>query len=300
MNRRFLSVLLFAFAVAAGASLMLYRLLAHRMEAKPAASVQQVVLAARNLEPGTLLKDQDLKTGPWSGVLPAGALTKKEDIIGRGVVAAMVDNEPILASRVAGRGAGAGLASMIPAGMRAVALRVNEVVGVAGFVVPGMRVDVLISGNPPAGDSHLGNLTKTLLQSIEVLSAGQDIKKDAEGKPVSVPVVNLLVTPEQAEKLSLAATQTVIQLVLRNPLDTRATETPGAALAQLFGPRWTPPPGPRAERIERPRPAAPVRPAAPPPVVQASAVKSRDLPPVIIETLHGGKRTETKFQEAAQ
>jgi pilus assembly protein CpaB len=284
MNRRFLSVLLFAFAVAAGASLMLYRLLAHRMEIKPAAAVQQVILAARNLEPGTLLRDQDLKAGPWSGVLPAGALTKKEDIIGRGVVAAIVDNEPILASRLAARGAGAGLASMIPAGMRAVALRVNEVVGVAGFVVPGMRVDVLISGNPPAGDNHLGNLTKTLLQNIEVLSAGQDIKKDAEGKPVSVPVVNLL----------------VIQLVLRNPLDTRTTETPGAAMAQLFGPRWMPPSAPRAERIERPRPPAPVRPAAPSPVLQSSAVKPRDLPPLTIETLHGGKRTQTKFQEAAQ
>jgi pilus assembly protein CpaB len=98
-----------------------------------------------------------------------------------------------------------------------------------------MRVDVLISGSPPNPDNRLGNLTKTLLQNIEVLSAGQDFRKDAEGKPVSVPVVNLLVTPEQAEKLSLAATQTMLHLVLRNPLDTRTTNTPGAAVAQLFG-----------------------------------------------------------------
>jgi pilus assembly protein CpaB len=297
MNRRFLSVLFFAFAVATGASLMLYRLLAHRLDAKPAPPPQQVILAARNLEPGTLVKDQDLKTGPWSGTLPAGALTKKEDILGRGVASAIVDNEPILQSRLAARGAGAGLASMIPPGMRAVALRVNEVVGVAGFVVPGMRVDVLISGNPPNGDGHLGNLTKTLLQNIEVLSAGQDIRKDTEGKPISVPVVNLLVSPDQAEKLSLAANQTVIQLVLRNPLDTRTAETPGAAMAQLFGPRWMPPPEPHAPRPARPRPPAPARPAAPSPVVQTSAARPA---PLIMETLHGAKRVETKFQETAQ
>lgn len=280
---------------------MLYRLLAHRMEAKPAPPAQEVIMAGRNLEPGTLVKEQDLKTGPWSGVLPEGAVTKKEDVIGRGVVTAIVGNEPILQSRLAARGAGAGLASMIPPGMRAVALRVNEVVGVAGFVVPGMRVDVLISGNPPNGDGRLGNLTKTLLQNIEVLSAGQDIRKDAEGKPVSVPVVNLLVSPEQAEKVSLAANQTVIQLVLRNPLDTRTTETPGAALAQLFGPRWLSAPEPRAERLQRPHPA-PAR-TLPAPVatyIPAAAARPRESAAMIVETLHGGKRAETKFQETAQ
>src|SRR5205823_11358681 len=133
---------------------------------------------------------------PWSGPLPAGALVRREDIVGRGVVAGIADHEPVLESRLALRGAGAGLASMIPPGMRAVAIRVNEVVGVGGFVVPGMRVDILISGAPPNADGHLGNLTKTMLQNIEVLSAGQDFRRDAEGKPISVPVVNLLVTPE--------------------------------------------------------------------------------------------------------
>ena len=108
---------------------------------------------------------------------------------------------------------------MIPPGMRAVPVRVNEVVGVAGFVVPGMRIDVLISGSRPNGDQNLGTITRTLLQNLEVLSAGTDFKKDPEGKPVQVQVVNLLVTPEQAELLSLASAQTQIQLVLRNPLD---------------------------------------------------------------------------------
>ena len=98
----------------------------------------------------------------------------------------MYDGEPVLESRLAPKGAGAGLPSMIPPGMRAVAVHVNEVVGVAGFVVPGMRVDVLISGNPPQGNGNQGTLTKTLLQNIEVLSAGQEFKKDVEGKPISV------------------------------------------------------------------------------------------------------------------
>jgi pilus assembly protein CpaB len=293
MNQRFISVLLFAFAVAAGASALLYRLLAHRMETKAPAPSVQVILAARNLEAGAMIKDQDLKSGLWTGTLPAGALTRKEDILGRGVVAAIVDGEPVLESRLAARGAGAGLASMIPPGMRAVAVRVNEVVGVGGFVVPGMRVDVLISGSPPNPDNRLGNLTKTLLQNIEVLSAGQDFRKDAEGKPVSVPVVNLLVTPEQAEKLSLAATQTALQLVLRNPLDTRTTDTPGAAMAQLFGNHLLPA---FASYPEHPRPRPAPRTAAPTPAAQPPPARPRE--PLVIETIHGARRAETKFQEA--
>jgi len=112
---------------------------------------------------------------------------------------------------------------------------VDEVVGVAGFVTPGMRVDVLISGDPPGPiDPKVGTKVKTLLQNIEVLSAGTDIQKDAEGKPQQVKVVNLLVTPEQAEVLSLAVNHTQIQLVLRNPLDTNMAKVEGNAMANLF------------------------------------------------------------------
>jgi pilus assembly protein CpaB len=118
---------------------------------------------------------------------------------------------------------------MIPPGMRAVGVPVNEVVGDAGFVVPSMHVDVLISGTPPSGTGGLGTQTKNLLQNIEVLSAGQDFKKDPEGKPVAVQVVNLLVTPRQAEQLSLASHQTSIQLAPRNPLDRDVTKTSGVA-----------------------------------------------------------------------
>lgn len=297
MNQRFVSVLIFAFAVAGGASLVLYRLLAHRIPAKPAEASVHLVVAARNLEPGALIRDQDLKMAPWSGALPAGASTKKEELVGRGVIAATFVNEAILDNRLAARGAGGGLAAMIPPGMRAVAVRVNEVVGVGGFVVPGMRVDVLISGNPPNADGRLGSQTKTLVQNIEVLSAGQDYRKDSEGKPVVVPVVNLLVTPQQAEQLSLAASQTSIQLVLRNPLDTQTAKTGGAAMAQLFG-RPAP-----ADEAERPRPQAVPKPApARAPVVAVAAANPPAAAPssFVVETIHGSRRVETKFQEAVQ
>src|SRR5215469_7622948 len=120
--------------------------------------------------------------------------------------------------------------------MRACAVRVDEVVGVAGFVTPGMRVDVLVSGVPPGQQGNNQQTeTHTILQNIEVLSAGTDIQKDQEGKPQQVQVVNLLVNPEQAEVLSLASNgQTRIQLVLRNPLDTKVAEVPGTAVGNLF------------------------------------------------------------------
>src|SRR5438093_3661465 len=200
MNQRLFSVLIFAFVVSAGASLLLYRLIGARVTANAKQPTAQVIVAARTLGLGTLLRDSDLKMGDWSGPLPQGALLRKEDVVGRGVMAAIYDGEPIVENRLAPKGAGAGLAATIPAGMRAVAIKVNDVVGVAGFVVPGMRVDVLISGNPPSNTS-LGMLTRTLLQNLEVLSAGQDFKKDAEGKPMAVQVVNMLVTPEEAEML---------------------------------------------------------------------------------------------------
>src|ERR1700691_2078666 len=233
MNQRLISVLAFAFVVSAGASLLLYRLLSSRTTTQAAPKSAKLVMAARALEPGTLIRDADLRDGDWTGKIPDGVLQRREDIVGRGVISPIFAGEPIVESRLALKGGGAGLAALIPKGMRAVAIRVNEIVGVAGFAGPGMRVDVLISGSPP-GAAALGAVTQTLLQYVEVLSAGQNFQKDTEGKPVSVQVVNLLVTPEQAEMLILASSQTTIQLVLRNPLDTQIAKTPGTAVVQLF------------------------------------------------------------------
>ncbi|MCX6630138.1 MAG: Flp pilus assembly protein CpaB [Candidatus Solibacter sp.] len=291
MNKRFVGVLTFAFLVAAGASLVLYRVLINRTTTTNAGpALAQVALASKDLEVGTVLKEGDVKVADWPGAVPLGATNQVKDIIGRGVITAIFAKEPIIDSRLAPKGAGGGMASMIPPGMRAVAVRVNEVVGVAGFVVPGTHVDVLISGTAPGGNGNLGTLTQTLLQNIEVLSAGQDFKKDAEGKPIMVQVVNMLVTPTQAEQLSLAASQTSIQLVLRNPLDHMIAKTPGTALQHLFngGRTQAPPPDlssrPRTQRVA-PAPI-PVHVAAPPPPKEI---------PFVMEIISGPTKREQKF-----
>jgi pilus assembly protein CpaB len=302
MNKRFIGVLSFAFLVAAGASLVLYRVLISRPQTTQASkTVVQIALAGHDLEVGTVLKESDVKLSDWPGQVPQGATSKPQDLIGRGVTTMIYAKEPVIESRLAPRGAGGGLAAMIPPGMRAVAVRVNEVVGVAGFVVPGMRVDILISGNSPANTQATGTLTRTLLQNIEVLSAGQDFKKDAEGKPVLVQVVNLLVTPEQAEQLSLASMQTSIQLVLRNPLDRDVAKTPGTALARLFGSNIGLPKGPsQADASEVRQRAARRAPPAPAPMPMMPPPAPKKETPFVMEIISGASKKETKFANAEE
>ena len=289
MNKRFVGVLTFAFVVAAGASLILYKVLLRQPQAAKAASTTRVVVATKNLDLGVILKENDVQLVEWSGAVPQGASATTKDVVGRGVTTAMLAKEPVMDSRLAPLGAGGGLAAMIPPGMRAVAVRVNEVVGVAGFVIAGTRVDVLISGTAPGANGSQGMLTRTLLQNVEVLSAGQDFKKDNEGKPIVVQVINLLVTPEHAEQLSLAASQTQIQLVLRNPLDRVESKTPGTALAQLF----TGQKRPLAEVVEPSTPRRQVQRAAPQAVQPPPPKKEA---PFVMEIISGTKKVETKFE----
>lgn len=235
MNKKVRTILLSAFVIAAVCAYLVFRIMGNRIGSTHAASTTRVVAAAGDIKLGTILKAADLTTIEIAGTLPKGAILKMGDAIGRGVIADLYEGEPILEARLASAGSGGGLAATIRQGMRACAIKVDEVVGVAGFVTPGMRVDVLISGSP-LGQQNAGQGTqvKTLLQNIEVLSAGTDIQKDAEGKPQQVQVVNLLVSPEQAEVLSLASNQAHLQLVLRNPLDTDIVSIPGTAMSTLF------------------------------------------------------------------
>ncbi len=280
MSQRVLTILLIALAVAAGASYMVFGLVRARVSVAAGPMASPIIVAVHKLDLGMLVKETDLKTGQWLGQVPPGVLLKKEDAIGRGVISAIFEGEPVVDSRLAAVGAGAGLAATIPPGMRAVAVRVNDVVGVAGFVVPGMRVDVLIAGVPP-GATAGGPRVKTLLQNIQVLSAATNIQKDPEGKPLPVPVVNLLVTPEQAEILSLASNETRIQLILRNPLDTEPSKTTGVLVAGLFS---------------GDKPAAPVSQARPvPKPAPLPIVVTAPPAPFLIEVLNGPRRTEVKF-----
>jgi pilus assembly protein CpaB len=236
-----------------------------------------VVAAATDNKLGTLMTAANLTTIEIGGPLPKGAILKPEQAVGRGVIADIYQGEPISESRLAPVGSGGGLAATIPSGMRACAVKVDDVVGVAGFVTPGMRVDVLISGNPPSeanASTTTGQKVKTLLQNIQVLSAGTDIQKDTEGKAKPVQVVNLLVTPDQAEILSLASSQTHIQLVLRNPLDTQIASTSGTVVSNLFTDKNTPQPKTH--------------------VVSAPQVKK--APPVFtIEVINGSTKSDQKF-----
>jgi len=235
MNRRLLTILLVAFLIASACTFLVYRVVGNRaVQAKPVVTTP-VVAAAADIKIGAVITAANLTTIELKGAPPKGALLKPSDAIGRGVLADIFQGEPIIDSRLAPVGSGGGLAATIPQGMRACAVKVDQVVGVAGFVTPGMRVDVMVSGVPPGQqDASEGTITKTVLQNVQVLSAGTDITKDAEGKPQQVQVVNLLVTPADAQVLSLASNQK-IQLVLRNPLDTKVETVDRNTTGQLFG-----------------------------------------------------------------
>ena len=294
MKQRLVIVLLFALVIAGAASALLYRVISSQLTATRTVTTQ-VVVAARNLASGELIKEGDVRMADFAGTPPVGTLVSMDKAVNRGVVDPIFMGEAVVESRLAAPGAGAGLAATIPQGMRAVAVRVNDIVGVAGFVIPGSHVDILIAGNPPGGSPAAGTVTKTLLQNMTVLSAGQNIQKDAEGKPVSVPVVNVLVTPEQAEILSLASNDARIQLVLRNPTDKDEAKPPGTALAYLFNSGGKAPPvaakaagGAAAPRQVR-KPAPPPPPPPPPEAVKVAP------PPITVEVIHGSKRAEAKF-----
>jgi pilus assembly protein CpaB len=277
MNRRLLTILLIAFVVASACTFLVYRILGHMIVASKPVATTEVVAAAGDIKLGTVLTKADLSTINVAGTPPKGAILKPENAIGRGVIANLYQGEPILDSRLAPSGSGGGLAATIPDGMRACAVKVDDVVGVAGFVTPGMRVDVLVSGTPPGvAQPTQGTLTKTILQNIEVLSAGTDIQKDAEGKPQQVQVVNLLVTPDQAQTLSLASSQLKIQLVLRNPLDTKVEPVANTAMGNLFTDSKAPAPQPQHRVVK-------------------AAPKPAPAPTYSIQVINGANSTEQKF-----
>jgi pilus assembly protein CpaB len=286
-----MTILLVAFVVAAGASYVVWRLVSTKVGGAPATTTQ-VIVARRNLELGTMIKDTDLGSAAWAGPVPKGIATRKEDVVNRGVISELYEGEPIADSRLAKPGAGGGLAATIPPGKRAIAVKVDQVVGLAGFVLPGMSVDVLITGNPPGAPATEGARTKTILQNVGVLSAGPNIQKDAEGKPVQVTVVNLLVTPEQAEVLSLASTESKIQLVLRNPLDSEESKTTGRSMSGLFSEQK---PLAAANSNPQPRRVAVVKPPEP-----GQPVVAPPPPPYVIEVINGARKEQTKFEKSGE
>lgn len=279
MNRtRLLLIGIIALLIAGVVSFRLYMNVRRSVQG---ARVQKVavVAAARNLDVGTRIAETDLQ---MVGVatdqpVPEGTFRNANEVIGRGVLIPILKNELVLASKVASDKTSAGMPAVIPAGMRALSVKVNDVISVAGFVVPGTRVDVLMTANPPEARNAGDVTTTTVLQNIMVLAAGQQLQRDAEGKPQNVPVITLLVSPDDAERLTLASSEGRIQLALRNPLDLETKRPPDVRQAALFY---------RAEPAKVPVRLAAARPRVAPPA-----------PPAVysVEIIRGDKRDVSKF-----
>src|SRR5579862_200301 len=238
MDRRFLTVLGVSLVFALVVSSVFYQMTARSSGAPKAdaSNAKDVVVATHPMGVGVVIKPADVKiVKVGNDAFPKGAFSKVEDVLDRPVVSNILLDEPVLEGRLATKGSGLGLAPTIPVGMRAVTVRVNDVASVAGFVLPGLRVDVLVTGRPPAGAE--GDMTTTVLQNIQVLSAGTTMQPDARGQAINAPTVTLLVTPEQAETLTLAGSDGRIQLVLRNSSDQAISKTAGRLVSELYNRR---------------------------------------------------------------
>jgi pilus assembly protein CpaB len=291
IDRRFAIVvglsLIWAFLVSAA----FYRVAGGGRQPRSPQPQKSVVVAVEPLPVGSVIKPASVKlAGVPEGFFPNGGFTRIEDVLERPVISPIQPEEPIVEARIAARGSGGGLAPLIPPGLRAIAVRVNDVVGVAGFVLPGMRVDVLVTGLPPG---HEGMMTSTVLQNITVLSAGQTIQVDAKSQSINTPVVTLLVTPAQAEALTLANNEGKIQLILRNSSDQQVAATAGRELRELYGlsKLAVAPPEPtvRYQAAPTPLPAA----------TQAAVPRLLEVPSDGIVVIRGNQKVIESFEPSA-
>lgn len=272
-----LIVLILAIGCGVAASLITYRILHERKVLSPLTLTAEkparpVVVAAVPITYGTVLKAEHLKVVSWPAETPQGSFTEPDALIGRALIVEAVPDEPLLDSRLAPINSQGGLGSVIPHGKRAVSVRVNEMIGVAGFVLPRTRVDVLVSINPQGDKARAAS--KLILQNVEVLAAGQKTERDEDGKPQTVNVITLLVDPKEAEKLTLASYEGDLQLALRNNLDLESVLTPGAVLGNMV----------QGSPAQVAKAAAPSKPAKVEPAVQT------------VEVIRGSSRTVEKFQ----
>jgi pilus assembly protein CpaB len=234
-RKRIYTVLVLAITVGAVFAAGTYRYVQAMPERTVAARTTPVIVAASNLSLGAALRAEDLRTIAWpSDSVPPGVFSKTDELVGRGLIQPVTQSEPFLPGKLAPVGAGSGLPPIIPEGMRALSVRVNDVIGVAGYVLPGTKVDVLVTVSPTSQSTDM--TSKVILTNVQVLAAGTRIERDVEkDKPISVSVVTLLVDPLQSEALTLASTEGKIQLALRNPLDKTMPPTPGIRPAVLLG-----------------------------------------------------------------
>lgn len=278
MNRttRTIIVLLIAISAAAIATYGVYR----AIQTAPVRTVQTpttpLVVAGKAMPVGTLLAKDSLRVVAWPASNPVpGGYGEVDAVAGRGLVATVAENEPITEPKLAPRGVGAGLPPTITEGMRAISIKVNDIIGVAGFILPGTHVDVIVSVKGQQDEA----IARCVVSNVLVMASGTryDQEQSKEGKPVPTTVVTVAVTPEDAERIALAVTAGQIVLALRNPLDKAPTQTPGIRLAALVGP---PAPPPVVKAVQGRKVVVPAPPPPPPPK------------PYTVEAIRGAKRTE--------
>jgi pilus assembly protein CpaB len=278
MNRtRLLMIGVLALALGFLASVYVYKNLQSKTGSGADAGVD-VIVAADDLQVGARVEEHDIKVIRIPGAdLPPSAPRKRADVLGHGVIVPISKGEFILPNRLAGENAGSGLPSLIPPGMRAVSVRVNEVVSVAGFVTPGTRVDVLLTGTPGAGGEEQ---TTTVLQNVAVLASGHTLERTATGEAQNTAVITLLVSPDDAQRLTLASSEGHIQLALRNPLDTRQDEVASSNSRGLYKGSAAPVTTPLVHHAVT-RTVAPVAPAPPPTGISVEVYQGDKKPEVV-------------------
>lgn len=289
MNRqkRTLVVVALAVVVAAASAFAIVRVLQQMPTAQAQIQTTTVVVAAETIPVGTLLEERHLKTVAWPASSPvADSVADPKALFGRGVLVPIAPNEPVTMTKVASAEAGGGLPPIIPSGMRAISVRVNEVIGVAGFVVPGTRVDVVVTVNKNTGEGQQDTMTRTVVSNVQVLTAGTKFDQEQarkEGKPMETSVVTLMVLPEDAERIALAQNEGKLNLALRNPLDVEPTATRGVKFGSLMtGPNGQPVVDPVANKVVR-RAARPTA-SVPAPVAAPAPTTYR------VETIRAAKR----------
>jgi pilus assembly protein CpaB len=239
LNRRLTSSIIIALVISGVFTLWLSQKFTKTHTAPPPPR-SQYVTASANLEAGQMLRAENLHLVDWPATMPLqGAYTNTQALVGRVVLYPLAAGEPILERQLSSPGTSNGITVKIPDGMRAISLRTDEVVGVAGFLLPGTHVDVLVT-------LHVANIpdpiTTTVLQNAQVIAAGQKTEPDPDGKPDKETVVTILVTPDDAQRVDLAATQGTVHFVLRNGSDKQQVEGKPVLLSQLSGMPTTPPP----------------------------------------------------------
>jgi pilus assembly protein CpaB len=246
-----------------------------------------VVAAARDIPEGVALTAHDVTLVEWPAAVPLpGSYSKIEQVVGKPLIYPVGAKDPVLARDLGMEGSGIGLSVKIPAGMRATSVRTNEISGVAGFLYPGSHVDVLATFSVPGGPANAGPVTRTILQNVQVLTAGEEVEPDPSGKPQTVSVVTLLLNPQDSQKLLLASTQGMIQFVLRNGADESRQTVAPTRLAQLADGTAA-----AAEPVH-------ARIRAKPRVTRRAPTKPEPANIYVLEVIEGDKRSVAKFQKA--